>query len=83
MGAETSIRAAAKAATGSRASHRAQSPLVSTEGFDPAQWRPALIAFCEGDELRQRAAMLRLGKPLDYLDHRMIAALQAAREVMP
>lgn len=41
-------------------------------------WRPALIAFYERDELPQRAANLRNGDPLDYLDMRTIKALEAA-----
>jgi hypothetical protein len=41
-------------------------------------WRPALIAFYEHDEMRQKAANLKRGAPLDYLDLRTIAALEAA-----
>lgn len=46
-------------------------------------WRPALIAFYERDELRQKAANLKNGAALDYLDHRAIEALAAAGERMP
>jgi hypothetical protein len=46
-------------------------------------WRPALIAFYERDELRQKARSLRDGAPFDYLDLRAIKALQAAAEQMP
>lgn len=41
-------------------------------------WRDALIAFYELDELPTKAARLRAGEPLDYLDRRTICALQAA-----
>ncbi len=46
-------------------------------------WRPALIAYCERDCLTERAAGLRRGEPMDYIDHRMIDALKAAAERMP
>ncbi len=42
------------------------------------RWRPALIAFYERDELKQRAANLRNGAAFDYLDVRTIEALEAA-----
>lgn len=41
-------------------------------------WRPALIAFYERDELRQKALNLKNGAPFDYLDRRAIRALEAA-----
>lgn len=45
---------------------------------DLEHWRPALIAFYEHDELRQRAKDLKAGRPFDYLDLRTIEALEAA-----
>lgn len=44
------------------------------------EWIPALIAFYERDCLPQKAANLRNGAPLDYLDRRAIDALKAAFE---
>lgn len=46
--------------------------------MDPEPWREALIAFYEHDEMPRKAHSLRLGDPMDYLDHRAIKALQAA-----
>lgn len=45
---------------------------------DLEHWRPALIAFYERDELRQKALNLKNGAPFDYLDVRAIRALEAA-----
>jgi hypothetical protein len=45
-------------------------------GYDA--WVEALCAFYENDELPQKAANLRNGAPLDYLDRRAIDALRAA-----
>lgn len=42
------------------------------------QWRPALIAFYERDEMPMKARHLKDGAPLDYLDLRTIDALEAA-----
>lgn len=50
---------------------------------DYEAWRPALIAFYERDELRQKAANLKNGDALDYLDRRAIEALAAAAELLP
>lgn len=50
---------------------------------DYEAWRPALIAFYEHDELKQKAANLKNGTPLDYLDRRAIEALVAAAELIP
>lgn len=47
---------------------------------DLEHWRPALVAFYERDELRQRALNLKNGAPFDYLDLRTIKALEAALE---
>ncbi len=49
---------------------------------DHEAWRAALIAYCEKDELRERAAGLRRGEPMDYIDHRMIDALKAALDAL-
>jgi hypothetical protein len=59
---------------------RSNPQAVSTKGFDHGYeaWRPALIAFYEGDELPTKAALIRNGAPLDYLDRRAIDALRAA-----
>jgi hypothetical protein len=46
-------------------------------------WRPALIAFYERDELKQKALNLKNGASLDYLDRRCIEAMMAAAERMP
>jgi hypothetical protein len=51
--------------------------------MDYEVWRPALIAFYERDELRQKARSLRNGAPFDYLDRRSIEALAAAFERIP
>lgn len=66
--------------SGSRAD--ASSPSVSTKGFNPGEgaWVEALIAFYERDCLPQKAANLRNGAPLDYLDWRTINALKVAFE---
>lgn len=50
---------------------------------DLESWRPALIAFYERDELRQRALNLKNGAAFDYLDLRTIKALKAAAERWP
>lgn len=54
--------------------------VVSTEGFNPgeAAWVEALCAFYDRDCLPQKAANIRAGAPLDYLDRRAIDALKAA-----
>jgi hypothetical protein len=51
--------------------------------LDYEAWRPALIAFYERDELRQKALNLKNGVPLDYLDRRTIEALRAALDAAP
>lgn len=48
---------------------------------DYETWRPALIAFYEGDCLPTKAQLIRNGAPLDYLDKRAIDALRAAFKV--
>ena len=55
---------------------------LGPSGFDHGyeEWRSALIAFYEGDCLPTKAALLRNGAPLDYLDRRAIDALKAAFE---
>lgn len=45
-------------------------------------WRPALIAYWKVEGCYQRAENLQLGWPLDYLDERIIAAIEAATAVM-
>ena len=63
----------------SHASHgaaKASPPIGFDRGYEA--WRPALIAFCERDELRQMADNLRRGQPLGYIEKRMIDALRAA-----
>jgi hypothetical protein len=73
------VNAEIGADSGSRASHRANSSVVSTKGFDPGEkWRPTLIAFYEKDELPTKARLLRDGAPFDYMDRRTIKALEAA-----
>ena len=54
-------------------------------GFNPGEsaWLPALIAFYENDELRQKAINLRNGATLDYLDRRAINALIEAFKRAP
>lgn len=51
-------------------------------GFDHGEgaWVDALCAFYEADCLPQKAANIRNGAPLDYLDRRAIDALKAAFE---
>jgi hypothetical protein len=51
--------------------------------IDYEAWRPALIAFYERDELRQKALNLKNGAPLDYLDKRAIDGLRAALDLAP
>jgi hypothetical protein len=55
---------------------------VSTKGFNRGEdaWVEALCAFYERDCLPQKAANIRAGAPLDYLDRRAIDALRAAFE---
>lgn len=54
--------------------------VVSTKGFNRGEgkWVAALCAFYERDCLPQKAANIRAGAPLDYLDLRAIDALKAA-----
>lgn len=47
-------------------------------GYDA--WVEPLCAFYEVDCLPQKAALIRGGAPLDYLDRRAIDALKAALE---
>ena len=56
---------------------------VSTKGLDHGygEWVEALCVFYERDCLPQKAANLRNGAPLDYLDMRAIDALKAAFKV--
>jgi hypothetical protein len=63
---------------------RSNPQAVSTKGFDHGydEWVEALCAFYERDCLPQKAANIRAGAPLDYLDRRAIDALRAAfREI--
>lgn len=69
MGANRALALRAKPASGlvgSRFDH----------GYDA--WVEALCAFYERDCLPQKAANIRAGAPLDYLDRRAIDALKAA-----
>lgn len=66
-----------RALAASPSSRQGVSPL---SGFDHGYgaWVEALCAFYERDCLPQKAANLRAGAPLDYLDRRAIEALKAA-----
>jgi hypothetical protein len=67
----------------SHASHGAAkaSPPI---GFDRGEgaWVEALCLFYERDCLPQKAANIRNGAPLDYLDLRAIEALKAALNIV-
>lgn len=71
------------AISGSRPAGQAPAGLDGSR-FDPGEaWRPALVAFYERDEQRMRAAALKSGLELSWLDRQVIKAIQAAVEAAP
>lgn len=67
-----------RALAASPSSRCASRPVGFDHGYDA--WVEPLCMFYERDCLPQKAANLRNGAPLDYLDRRAIDALQAAFE---